>query len=134
MTAPAFTHAVVVKLTAKPETAEDVAVFLAGAITLANDEAGTPVWFGVRTDETTFWVFDAFTSEEGLRAHAVAPFAESLRRDNGRLFAAPPGITWPARLPGAVARVTWSSPISPTAGATARSWCSIRRPTRNMEP
>jgi hypothetical protein len=29
MTAPAFTHAVVVKLTAKPETAGDVAAFLA---------------------------------------------------------------------------------------------------------
>ncbi len=93
MTAPAFTHAVVVKLLAKPETAEEVAAFLAGAITLANDEAGTPVWFGVRADETTVWVFDAFTSEEGLREHAVAPFAESLRRDNGCLFASPPEVS-----------------------------------------
>ena len=93
MTAPAYTHAVVVKLLAKPETAEEVAAFLVGTITLANEEAGTPVWFSVRSNETTFWVFDAFTSEARLRAHAVAPFPEMLRRDNGRLFAAPPEVS-----------------------------------------
>jgi quinol monooxygenase YgiN len=93
VTDPAYTHAVVVKPLAKPDTAEEVATFLADAITLANEEAGTPVWFAVRTDETTFWVFDAFTSEAGLRAHAAAPFPEALRRDNGRMFASPPEVS-----------------------------------------
>ena len=93
MNIPAFTHAVVVKLLAKPEAAEEVAAFLADAIALANDEAGTLVWFSVRSDPTTFWVFDAFPSEADLRAHAAAPFADALRRDSGRWFASPPEVS-----------------------------------------
>lgn len=93
MTVPAFTHAVVVKLVAKPEAAEEVAAFLADAITLANEEAGTLVWFSVRADQTTFWVFDAFPSEADLQAHAAAPFADLLRKDDGRWFASPPEVS-----------------------------------------
>jgi quinol monooxygenase YgiN len=93
MTVPAFTHAVVVKLVAKPETADEVAKFLADAITLANDEAGTLVWFSVRADPTTFWVFDAFPSEADLQAHGAAPFADILRQDADRWFASPPEVS-----------------------------------------
>ena len=38
--------ALVVKLVSKPETSAEVAQFLTGALDLANDEVGTPVWFG----------------------------------------------------------------------------------------
>jgi quinol monooxygenase YgiN len=93
MTAPVLTHAVVVKLLAKPEAAEEVTAFLVDAITLANDEAGTLVWFGVRADPAMFWVFDAFTLEADLRKHAAAPFAEALRRDAGQWFASPPQVS-----------------------------------------
>jgi quinol monooxygenase YgiN len=77
----------------KPEAAEEVAAFLADAITLANDEAGTPVRFSVRSDQTTFWVFDAFPSEADLRVHAAAPFADALRHNTGRWFTAPPEVS-----------------------------------------
>jgi quinol monooxygenase YgiN len=93
MTVPVFTHAVVVKLLAKPETADEVADFLAGAIALANDEKGTLVWFSVRADQTTFWVFDAFPSAEDLQVHGAAPFADTLRQNTDRWFVSPPEVS-----------------------------------------
>ena len=92
MTVPAFTHAVVVKLLARPEAADEVATFLTDAIKLANDELGTLVWFSARSDQTTFWVFDAFPSEADLQAHAAAPFAETLRQNTARWFVSPPEV------------------------------------------
>jgi quinol monooxygenase YgiN len=93
LTAPALTHAVVVKLVAKPETAEEVARFLAEGVALANEEAGTPYWFSVRADTTTFFIFDAFPSEADLRDHGAAPFASTLREKTESWFAAPPEVT-----------------------------------------
>ena len=93
MTVPSFTHAVVVKLLAKPETADEVATFLTEAITLANGEAGTLVWFSVRSDQTTFWVFDAFPSEADLQVHGAAPFADALRKNTERWFVSPPEVS-----------------------------------------
>ena len=61
----ATTKALVVKLTATPETREEVAGFLAGAVTLANAEPGTTVWYALRTDESTFWIVDAFPGPLG---------------------------------------------------------------------
>jgi hypothetical protein len=54
------TTALVVKMTAKPETRDEVAQFLTGALELADAEAGTTVWFALRTDASTFWIVDAF--------------------------------------------------------------------------
>jgi quinol monooxygenase YgiN len=94
VTVPAFTHAVVVKLMAKPEAADEVAAaFLTDAIALANDEAGTLVWFSVRSDQTTFWVFDAFSSEADLQIHAAAPFADALRKNTDRWFVSRPEVS-----------------------------------------
>ena len=92
MTAPTFPHAVGVKHVSKAETADEVAAFLVDAITLANDEAGTLVWFSVRSDQTTFWVFDAFPSEADLQVHAAAPFAGILRKNADRWFVSPPEV------------------------------------------
>jgi quinol monooxygenase YgiN len=100
VTVPAFTHAVVVKLMAKPEAADEVAAFLTDAIALANDEAGTLVWFSVRSDQTTFWVFDAFPSEADLQAHAAAPFADALRKNTDRWFVSRPEVSV-STVPGA---------------------------------
>ena len=50
-----LTVAFVVKLIAKEEKADEVGAFLAGAVSLANAEAGTVVWFALRTNSTTFW-------------------------------------------------------------------------------
>ena len=84
--------AFVVKLVAKDDLAQEVAEFLAGAVGLANDEAGTVVWFALRTDATTFWIVDAFPGEADRQAHITGPIAQALMANADRLLAAPPEI------------------------------------------
>jgi quinol monooxygenase YgiN len=84
--------AFVAKLTAKDETADEVGAFLGDAVKLANDEAGTVVWFALRTDPTTFWIVDAFASEGDRQAHINGPIAAALMSNADRLLAAPPEI------------------------------------------
>lgn len=90
-TAP-LTVSLVVRLAAKDDTADEVGEFLAGAIDLANEEAGTVVWFALRTDQTTFWIVDAFPSDVERRAHLEGPIAAALMANAERLLAAPPEI------------------------------------------
>ncbi len=92
MSTPDLTVSLVVKLVAKPELAEEVAQFLAGAVGLANDEAETLVWFALRSDATTFWIVDAFPSEQGRQAHLDGPIAAALMANADRLLAEPPQI------------------------------------------
>jgi quinol monooxygenase YgiN len=91
-TTPTLTVAFVAKLVAKTETADEVAGFLAGAVGLANDEAGTVVWFALRTDETTFWIVDAFPGAGERQAHIEGPIAAALLANADRLLAQPPEI------------------------------------------
>ena len=72
-TTPALSVAFVVKLVAKSETAEEVAGFLAGAVELANAEAGTIVWFALRTGTTTVWIVAAFPDRPARPAHTAGP-------------------------------------------------------------
>lgn len=92
MSTPTLTHAFVAKLVAKAETADEVAGFLAGAVQLANAEAGTVVWFALRTDDTTFWIVDAFPNADARQAHIEGPIAEALMANADRLLAEPPEI------------------------------------------
>jgi quinol monooxygenase YgiN len=89
---PNLTVAIVAKLVAKDDTAEEVASFLTDAVGLANDEERTIVWFALRTDATTFWIVDAFPSEEGRQAHLAGPIAAALMENADRLLAAQPEI------------------------------------------
>jgi quinol monooxygenase YgiN len=91
-TAQTLTVSFVAKLVAKPDTADEVAGFLADAVALANDEAATVVWFALRTDATTFWIVDAFASEDARQAHLQGPIAAALMQNAERLLAAPPEI------------------------------------------
>lgn len=84
--------ALVVKLTAKPETSDEVAEFLAGAVELANAEPGTPVWFALRSDATTFWIVDAFPSDVERQTHLTGPIAAALMANADRLLSLPPEI------------------------------------------
>ena len=88
----ATTKALVVKLTAKPETRDEVAAFLAGAVDLANAEPGTTLWFALRTDESTFWIVDAFPGVAERQAHLDGPIAAALMENADRLLAMPPEI------------------------------------------
>ena len=86
------TLAFVVELVAKDDMAGELADMLAGAVGLANDEAGTVVWFALRTDPTTYWIVDAFPDEDARQAHISGPIAAALMANADRLLAAPPRI------------------------------------------
>ena len=86
------TTALVVKLTARPDTRDEVAQFLTGALELADAEAGTTVWFALRTDESTFWIVDAFPGASERQAHLDGPIAAALMANADRLLATAPEI------------------------------------------
>jgi quinol monooxygenase YgiN len=88
----ATTTALVVKMTARPETRDELAAFLTGAVDLADAEAGTPVWFALRTDDSTFWIVDAFPGAAERQAHLDGPIAAALMQNADRLLASPPEI------------------------------------------
>jgi quinol monooxygenase YgiN len=85
--------ALVVRIVAKDGTQKEVADFLSGAVELANAEAGTPVWFALRTDDRTFWIVDAFPGEAERQAHLGGPIAAALMANADRLLAEPPSIS-----------------------------------------
>ncbi|WP_069266088.1 putative quinol monooxygenase [Paraburkholderia nodosa] len=85
-------HALYVELHAQPGKEEDLAAFLASAKPLVDAEPGTPAWFGVRFDATTFAIFDAFDDEAGRNAHLNGQVAAALMARAGELLAAPPQI------------------------------------------
>ncbi len=84
--------ALVVKMIAKDDTQEEVASFLTGALELANAEAGTLVWMALRTDDSTFWIVDAFPGDAERQAHLDGPIAAALLADADRLLAVAPEI------------------------------------------
>ena len=87
----------VVKMVAKPETQDELAEFLTGALALANQEAGTEVWMALRTDASTFWIVDAFPSDTERQAHLNGPIAAALMENEGLsalVLCQPETIAW----------------------------------------
>ena len=91
-TTPTLRLSFVAKLVAKPEAADELAGLLGDAARLADEEAGTVVWFALRSDATTFWIVDAFATEDARQAHLAGPIAAALLANADRLLAAPPEI------------------------------------------
>ena len=93
-----------VRLEAKPGKESAVADFLAGALPLANAEAGTTAWFALKFGPSTFGVFDAFADESGRNAHLSGPIAAALMANAGALLSEAPKIEkidlLAAKLPG----------------------------------
>ena len=81
-----------VRVQAKPGKEAVVANFLEGALTMANQEAATPVWFSLRLGPSTFGIFDAFADEAGRSAHLAGPIAAALMANADELFTEPPQI------------------------------------------
>jgi quinol monooxygenase YgiN len=79
-------------LEAKAGKENDVAKFLETGLTLANQEATTPLWFALRLGPTSFGVFDAFADESGRQAHLNGPIAKALMAQAPELFSKPPAI------------------------------------------
>jgi quinol monooxygenase YgiN len=89
---PTLTLSFVAKLTAKSDTGDEVASLLRQAQSMAEQEAGTVVWFALRTDPSTFWIVDAFATEDARQAHITGPIAAALLANADRLLTEPPTI------------------------------------------
>ena len=85
-------HALFVRLEAKPGKEKDVAQFLQAGVGMAQQEAGTPVWFALQIGPSTFGVFDAFYDEAGRQAHLNGSIAQALGANAPHLLAQPPSI------------------------------------------
>jgi quinol monooxygenase YgiN len=85
-------HALFVRFEAKPGKEQAVTEFLAAGLAMANQEATTPIWFGLRLSPTTFGIFDAFATEQDRQAHLNGPIASALMAQVEELFAAAPTI------------------------------------------
>ena len=84
--------AFVAKMVAKPGHEDALAEFLTGALPLAQAEEGTALWFALRTDASTFWIFDAFADENARTAHATGAIVDALDQNAERLLAVAPEI------------------------------------------
>ena len=77
---------------------------IAGALPLAQQEAGTTAWFALRLGPSTFGIFDVFPDEAGRNAHLGGPIAAALMAKAPELLATPPAIekvdVLAAKLPG----------------------------------
>lgn len=80
------------RLEAKAGKEGEVAKFLETGLSLANQEATTPIWFALRLGPTTFGIFDAFTDESGRQAHLNGPIAKALMSKASELLSKPPAI------------------------------------------
>jgi quinol monooxygenase YgiN len=86
------TVAVITKLLARPDAADEVNTFLADAVRLANQEDGTVAWFALRTDTITFWIVDAFRSDGDRREHLDGAIVSGLLSNREKLLDVPPEI------------------------------------------
>ena len=84
--------ALLVRLQAKPGKESDVVRFLESGLALANQEAGTALWFALRLGPATFGIFDAFADDAGRKAHLAGPIAAALMAKAPELLAEPPQI------------------------------------------
>ena len=95
-----------VRLEAKPGKEKEVAAFLKQGVQMANQEATTELWFGLRLGPSTFGIFDAFADEAGRQTHLNGPIAKALFAAAPDLLAQPPSIekteVLGAKLPRAV--------------------------------
>ncbi len=81
-----------IELQAKTGREAIVAKFLADALELANQEAGTPVWFALQIGPSTFGIFDAFTDDDGRKAHLRGSIAAALMANAAEWLSQPPKI------------------------------------------
>ena len=81
-----------VRLRAKPGKENEVAQLLQGGLGIVQQESGTPLWFALRFDSSTFGIFDAFNDEKGRSAHLEGRLAAALMAKASDLLAEAPKI------------------------------------------
>ena len=85
-------YALFARFEAKPGKEAEVAAFLELGLSLANQEAATPIWFALKLSDCVFGVFDAFENEAGRQAHLQGPIAQALMAKSDELFVKAPSI------------------------------------------
>ena len=80
------------RLEAKQGKESEVAQLLTSALTLANAETATIVWFALKLGPSTFGIFDAFADEAGRQAHLSGQIAAALMAKAPELLSQPPTI------------------------------------------
>jgi quinol monooxygenase YgiN len=85
-------HALYVELKARPGKEDELAAFLTGAKPLVDAEPATRAWFGVRFDNASFAIFDAFDDEAGRDAHLNGAVAAALMAHAAQLLAEVPQV------------------------------------------
>ena len=84
--------ALFVKLRAKPGKESELQKLLEGALSIVDEEDGTPLWFALKFDKSTFGIFDAFSDESGRKAHLDGRVAAALMAKAPELLAETPVI------------------------------------------
>lgn len=83
---------ILAQVTAKAGKEAAVEDFLTSALTLANQEAGTTVWFAIKLSPSRFGIFDAFADKASREAHLAGEIAAALMANASELLAEPPLI------------------------------------------
>jgi quinol monooxygenase YgiN len=81
-----------VRLRAKPGKEAEVAKLLEGGLAIVQEERGTPLWFALRFDASTFGIFDAFADNSARQAHLAGRLAAALMAKASELLAETPKI------------------------------------------
>ena len=84
--------ALLARVQAKPGKENEVAEFLKNALPLAEAEADTVKWYGLKINENTFGIFDTFVTEDGRKLHLQGKIAEALMANAAELLAVDPVI------------------------------------------
>ena len=84
--------ALYVRLVPKPGKVKEVEAFLKQGAVMAQDEAQTERWFGIKEDDGAYSVFDTFADEAGREAHLNGEIAKALMAKADDLFSQPPQI------------------------------------------
>ena len=81
-----------VRLRAKAGKEAEVEQLLRSGLAIVQQETGTPFWFALRFDASTFGIFDAFADDGARQAHLAGRLAAALMAKAGALLAVPPSI------------------------------------------
>jgi quinol monooxygenase YgiN len=84
--------ALLARLEAKPGKEQEVAAFIEGALSLAQQETETISWYALQLGSSTFGIFDTFETEEGRKAHLNGPIAAALMAHASELLSTAPVI------------------------------------------
>jgi quinol monooxygenase YgiN len=81
-----------VRLRAKAGKEAEVAELLRSGLAIVQQETGTPFWFALRFDASSFGIFDAFADDGARQAHLAGRLAAALMAKAGDLLSAPPSL------------------------------------------